>query len=118
MSTPTLDKLLEELDREPEAAKRLAQRLAADLASEEQLRTLLLEALLHEAATKEDLERLEERLSARIDRLEDQLRSEIHHLEERMDSLMKWMIGLLATIWGTLLAAAITALKLLAAKGG
>ena len=119
-----VDRLLEELDSRPEAAKRLARRLAADIASEEQLRNLLLEGLLREAATKEDLEKLEERINARIDRLEESVNSRMDKLEERLnkridmlnariDGLLKWVIGLLATIWGTIVVAAIAALKLL-----
>ena len=91
------------MDKEPEAAKKLAKRLAADIASEESLRSLLLEALLREAATKDDIARLEQRLGERIDRL-----------EERMDSLIKWIIGLLVTIWGTVAVIGLAVLKVLA----
>lgn len=91
------------MDKEPEAAKKLAKRLAADIASEGSLRSLLLEALLREAATKDDIARLEQRLGERIDRL-----------EERMDSLIKWIIGLLVTIWGTVAVIGLAVLRVLA----
>jgi len=79
--------------------------IASDLASEEALRQLL-----REAATKDDVRRLEEKLEALRGELagvrermatREELRAEIHRLGERMDTLMQWMIGLLATIWGT-----------------
>lgn len=87
------------------------------------MRSLLLEALLQETTTKQDSEkpgdRLEERITgveARIASLatKEELRSEISRLEERFGTLTKWMIGLLVTIWATLLAAVIAALKILA----
>ncbi len=61
-----VDQLLEELERNPSAAHRLARRIAADIASEEELRALLIDALLREAATRRDLERLGDRLEERI----------------------------------------------------
>ncbi len=98
-----INRLLEEMNKEPEAAKKLAKRLAAGIASDESLRSLLLEALLREAATKDDIARLEQRLGERIDRL-----------EERMDSLIKWIIGLLVTIWGTIAVIGLAVLRVLA----
>jgi len=118
-----VERLLEEMGREPEAARRLARQLAADIASEGELRSLLLEALLREAATKDDVHRLGEelgRLRAELAGVREkmatreELHAEIHRLGERMDTLMKWMIGLLATIWGTVAAIGVMALKLLA----
>ena len=94
------------MDKEPGAAKRLAKRLAADIASDESLRGLLLEALLREAATKDDIARLERR----IDRIDQR----IDRLEERMDSLIKWIIGLLVTIWGTVAVIGLAVLRVLA----
>ena len=98
------------MDKEPGAAKRLAKRLAADIASEESLRGLLLEALLRGAATKDDIAKLEQRLGQRMDKLERR----IDRLEERMDSLIKWIIGLLVTIWGTVAVIGLAVLRVLA----
>ncbi len=76
--------------------------------------------------TKDNVSRLEEKietLRAEMNRLatreelhaaKEEQRGEIHRLEERMDSPMKWMIGLLVTIWGTVAAIGLAALKLLA----
>jgi len=72
---PLIEQLLGEMDERPEEAKRLARRLAADLASEEGLRSLLLEALLREAATREDLEKLGDRLEARIEKLRAEMKT-------------------------------------------
>ncbi len=95
-----LPRLLEELERDEAGRRRLARMLAADIASEGELRVLLVNAVLREVATKEDLRRLEERM----ERLEKELREKIRRLDERIDSLVKWLIGLLASIWATLVA--------------
>ncbi len=154
-----IEALLEELEKRPEAAKRLARRIAMDIVSEEQLRTLLLDAILRESATKKDLEKLWDRIDRRFAELEkrvdakfaemekrvealekevvelrsrvvalekrmDSLEERMHRLEERMDrfytdlnrrmdTLTRWMIGLLVTIWATLVAIGLTALRLL-----
>ena len=102
------------MEEKPEEARRLARRIAADIVSEEQLRALLVDALVREAATRRDLERLGDRLEERIKRLEERMDRMYVDLNRRLDTLTRWMIGLLATIWATLLAAAIAALKILA----
>ena len=95
-----IDQLLEDMDRHPEKRKRLARTLALDIATEETLRLLLLEGLLRDVATKQDLREVEERLQKQI----EELRKDIWKLNERMDSLIKWVVGLLASIWLTLIA--------------
>lgn len=114
-----VDKLLGELEAEPEKARRLARKLAADIVSEEHLRTLLLEGLVREAATRQDLGKLEQRIEHIGERMatrEDIVRLEqrIDHLESRMDTLIKWIIGLLVTIWGTVAVIGLAMLKTLA----
>jgi len=96
----TIDRLPEDADKYPQKQKQLARKLAIDIATEKTPRPLLLEGLLRDVATKQDLRELEERLERQI----EELRREIHRLDERMDSLVKWMIGLLASIWLTLIA--------------
>lgn len=55
-----------------------------------------------------------EELKTEISRASEELHGNLHRLERRLGSLVKWMIGLLATIWGTVVVAALAALKLLA----
>jgi len=102
-------KLLDEADRNPEKWRRLLNRIAVDLATNETLRAVLLEGLYQDIATKRDLEKLESRLRSEIETLKRELRSEIESVERRLkediwmlhkriDSLFKRVIGLLATI--------------------
>ncbi|AEM39002.1 hypothetical protein Pyrfu_1137 [Pyrolobus fumarii 1A] len=112
--SPIVDRLVEELRANPEKRAKLARLLALDIAAEESLRTLLLEALLREAVTKRDLKELEDRMEKRLDGIErridsverriKKLEEKISSVEERIVSIFKWMIGLLVTIWLTLLA--------------
>jgi len=95
-----IDQLLEDMDRHPEKRKRLARTLALDIATEETLRLLLLEGLLRDVSTKRDLREVEERLQKQI----EELKKGLWKLNERMDSLIKWVVGLLASIWLTLIA--------------
>ncbi len=104
-------RLIDELRREPEKARSLAKLLAAEIAGDEQLRGMLLEAMLREVATRRDLAELKADLETRLDHLEDllektraELNSRIDAVNQRIDSMMRWMIGLLVTIWATLAA--------------
>jgi len=99
------------LRREPEKARSRAKLLAAEIASGEQLRGMLLEAMLREAATRRDLAELKADLETRLDHLEDllekaraELNTRIGAVNQRIDSIMRWVIGLLVTIWATLVA--------------
>jgi len=96
--TSIIDQLLEDVNRHPEKRKRLARILALDIATEETLRLLLLEGLLRDVATKRDLREVEERLQKQM----EELRRDLWKLNERIDGLVKWMVGLLASIWLTL----------------
>ncbi len=118
METSILDKVIEDAERFPEKRRRLARILVADIASEEHLRSLLLEGLLHEAATRRDLKDAEDRLRGEIERLRIDVQRDIRRLEEelqrlegridtlnqRIDGLVKWIVGLLASIWAMLVA--------------
>ena len=77
-------KLLDEADRNPEEWRRLLNRIAVDLATNETLRAVLLEGLYQDIATKRDLEKLESRLRGEIETLKRELRSEIESIERRL----------------------------------
>lgn len=124
------EKLLEELERNPEAARRLGSvfaEAAADAVIEEllrnrELRRRVLLAVSSEAVTRSDLERLVTReefrdAAARLEKRLDIIERRIDRLEERMDTFMRWMIGLLVTIWATLLAAVLVMLRVVLAGG-
>ena len=72
-----------------------------------------MEEKIAKLATREELRALEERMDRRFAALEER----IDRLHERIDTLTRWMIGLLVTIWATMVAAAIALLKILAAGG-
>ena len=93
-----INRLLEDMDKYPEKRQWLARALALDIATEETLRLLLLESLLRDVSTKRDLREVEERLQKQM----EELRKDLWKLNERIDSLVKWMVGLLASIWLTL----------------
>ncbi|RUM46730.1 MAG: hypothetical protein DSY37_04585 [Hyperthermus sp.] len=88
-----IEQLLREMDENPEAAEKLVRRLSLGVVRDSTAAALVLEALLEKAATREDLEKLEERLERRIG-----------EVSRRIDNLTKWIVGLLATIWATLAA--------------
>lgn len=108
-----IDRLLEDMDKYPEKRKRLARTLALDIATEETLRLLLLESLLRDVSTKRDLREVEERLQKQM----EELRRDLWKLNERIDSLVKWMVGLLASIWLTLVILLPVILKMLEMVG-
>lgn len=118
--TSIIDQLLEDMDRHPEKRKRLARTLALDIATEETLRLLLLEGLLRDVATKQDLREVEERLQKQIEGLRKDIRKldeRVDRLNQRIDGLVKWMVGLLASIWLTLVILLPVILKMLEMVG-
>ncbi len=96
------EKLVDEL----EANMKLRKRLAELLVTEPDIRLVLINAVLANVATKEDIRELRgeiNQLRAEINQLRgeiNQLRSEIGHLREEMYSNFKWTIGIVLTIWG------------------
>ena len=62
------------------------------------MRTAVLNALYSEIATKDDVERLREELKAELGRI-----------EERIDGLVKWVIGMIASMWVSLMAVLVVA---------
>ena len=65
---------------------------------DQELRTAVLNALYSEIATKDDVERLREELKAELGRI-----------EERIDGLVKWVIGMIASMWVSLMAVLVVA---------
>ncbi|MEM0375043.1 MAG: hypothetical protein QXO17_02075 [Nitrososphaerota archaeon] len=80
-------KLIEELERDQTARRRLAEVLVTD----GEVRLAIINAVLADVATKRDLETLRAELKADIKRVEDNLKAlierEISRLERRIDAL-------------------------------
>ena len=74
---------------EIEADKRLKRRLAELIVTEPDIRLVLINAVLADVATKED-----------IKELRNELRSEISELRSEIHSNLRWTIGIILTIWG------------------
>ncbi|NPA84811.1 MAG: hypothetical protein GXO07_02250, partial [Crenarchaeota archaeon] len=79
-------------------------------ASDPNLRALLVQAVLREVATKEDIARLEEKLDRKIESVRIELDRKIEDLRRDFSSLMKWMIGLMASMWISIVVGIIVAL--------
>lgn len=115
---------VEDLERDEELRRRVARLLAVEIASEPELRTLILNAVLREVATKRDLENLrreiyeqlrdlERRISERISDLDkriDALDKRIDALDKRLDFMAKVALGLFGTVLALLLAQIIVGL--------
>jgi len=100
--------LSEQLMKEIEEgkAKKLMKAIASEIASDPELRALVVQAVLKDVATKEDLKALEERLERQM----SELRQDIRELNRRFDTMLKWIIGMLVTMWITIVAGIIVAL--------
>jgi len=95
------EKLIEELEGDEEARRRLARLLVPAVYEDNVLRVAVLNAVSREVATRGDLAGLEARLEAHLSRLE----ARMERIESRIDTLIKWVIGLLASMWVSLVAA-------------
>jgi len=88
MSESIVDEVIDAVERNPTVRRRLASALAID----SDVRLAIINAVVRDVATKSDIEAL---------------RSEIGNVNKRIDSLIKWIIGLMAAMWtsimGTLL---------------
>ena len=73
--------------------------IASEIASDPELRTSVIQAVLKDVATKEDLEKLEDKPERKIE-----------ELRRDLNSLMKWMIGLMASMWISIVVGIIVAL--------
>ncbi len=88
MSESIVDEVIDAVERNPTVRRRLASALVID----SDVRLAIINAVIRDVATKSDIEAL---------------RSEIGNVNKRIDSLIKWIIGLMAAMWtsimGTLL---------------
>ena len=83
----TASTLIEELEKDAKARKRLAKLLATEYALEPELRLALINAILKDVATKHDVEKLREeinKINARLSRLE----GAYTELSKRVDDLI------------------------------
>jgi cell shape-determining protein MreC len=82
--------------------------LAVAVASEPELRLAVINAVLADVATKQDLQQLRQELRGEIAQLRQhvdseisQLRQEIAQLRREMNTNFRWTVGLILGIWGT-----------------
>jgi hypothetical protein len=75
--------------------------LAVAVASEPELRLAVINAVLADVATKQDLQQLRQELKGEIAQLRQELRGEIAQLRREMNTNFRWTIGLIIGIWGT-----------------
>jgi predicted ribosome quality control (RQC) complex YloA/Tae2 family protein len=82
--------------------------LAVAVASEPELRLAVINAVLADVATKQDIQQLRQELKGEIAQLRQhvdseisQLRQEIAQLRREMSTNFRWTVGLILGIWGT-----------------
>ena len=75
--------------------------LAVAVASEPELRLAVINAVIADVATKQDLQQLRQELKGEIAQLRQELRGEIAQLRREMNTNFRWIIGLIIGIWGT-----------------
>jgi predicted ribosome quality control (RQC) complex YloA/Tae2 family protein len=82
--------------------------LAVAVASEPELRLAVINAVLADVATKQDIQQLRQELRGDIAQLRQhvdseisQLRQEIAQLRREMSTNFRWTVGLILGIWGT-----------------
>jgi predicted ribosome quality control (RQC) complex YloA/Tae2 family protein len=82
--------------------------LAVAVASESELRLAVINAVLADVATKQDIQQLRQELRGEIAQLRQhvdseisQLRQEIAQLRREMSTNFRWTVGLIIGIWGT-----------------
>ncbi len=119
--------------------KRLLKVIASEIAMDPELRSTFMNNIVPQLATKEDLEKLERRMDEKIERLRRELkeeitalrqefkeevmelrkefkeeiaelRREINELRKEMNNMLKWIIGLLASMWISIVVGIIVAL--------
>jgi cell shape-determining protein MreC len=82
--------------------------LAVAVASEPELRLAVINAVLADVATKQDIQQMKQELKGEIAQLRQhvdseisQLRQEIAQLRREMSTNFRWTVGLILGIWGT-----------------
>jgi predicted ribosome quality control (RQC) complex YloA/Tae2 family protein len=82
--------------------------LAVAVASEPELRLAVINAVLADVATKQDIQQLRQELRGEIAQLRQhvdseisQLRQEIAQLRREMSTNFRWTVGLILGVWGT-----------------
>jgi predicted ribosome quality control (RQC) complex YloA/Tae2 family protein len=82
--------------------------LAVAVASEPELRLAVINAVLADVATKQDIQQLRQEVRGEIAQLQQhvdseisQLRQEIAQLRREMSTNFRWTVGLILGIWGT-----------------
>jgi len=75
--------------------------LAAAVASEPEIRLAVINAVLADVATKQDIQQLRQELRGEIAQLRQHVDGEIAQLRRDMNTNFRWTVGLIIGIWGT-----------------
>jgi flagellar biosynthesis regulator FlaF len=75
--------------------------LAVAVASEPELRLAVINAVLADVATKQDIQQLRQELRGEIAQLGQHVNGEIAQLRRDMNTNFRWTVGLIIGIWGT-----------------
>jgi len=75
--------------------------LAVAVASEPELRLAVINAVLADVATKQDIQQLRQELRGEIAQLGQHVDGEIAQLRRDMNTNFRWTVGLIIGIWGT-----------------
>jgi predicted aconitase len=75
--------------------------LSAAIASEPELRLAVINAVLADVATKQDIQQLRQELRGEISQLRQHVDSEINQLRRDMNTNFRWTVGLIIAVWGT-----------------
>ncbi len=105
------DQLAEEIAQGK--AKKLLKAIVTEIALDPELRAIIVREVASNLATKEDIKELErkiEEVRKELDAKIDELRKEINELRNQFISLTKWMIGLMASMWISIVIGIIVAL--------
>ena len=98
-----VDEVIEAVESNPAVRRRLASALVID----PDTRLAIINAVIRDVATKSDIEALRAATKSDIEALRSELRNDIGNVNRRIDSLIKWIIGIMAAMWtsimGTLL---------------
>jgi predicted nucleic acid-binding Zn-ribbon protein len=82
--------------------------LSSAIASEPELRLAVINAVIADVATKQDLQQLKQELREEISQLRDEIGilrqhvdSEISQLRRDINTNFRWTVGLIIAVWGT-----------------
>ena len=100
--------LAEQVLREFEENPRLRRRMAEIIVSDSETRLAVINAVLADMATKQDLNQLRNEVREELNQLRsevrqelNQLRSEVRELRSEVSGYLRWTVGTIIIVWGS-----------------